>query len=647
MVNQLGKYVPNLSTIVKPLNDLLQKNQVFVWDTPQREAFKEVKRILTTEPVLATFDSNLPTKISADSSSCGLGAGLFQTGKDGVARPVMYASRTLSPAETRYAQIEKEALALTWACERFRDFILGSHITLETDHKPLLQILGTKGLDSLTPRLQKFRIRLMRFSYDIVYTPGKDLATADALSRAPLKLTGKHEDEQEVEACVNFVVEQIPASDNKLRQILHAQQEDVLTGKLKEFVINGWPPKDKLDAELKKYWSVRDELTVHQDLLMRGIRIVIPRKLRQDILEKIHAGHLGITKCRARAQESVWWPGLSTEIAEMIKRCQVCIEDRTDRKEPLIPSEFPSRPWQKVGLDLFKLSGKWYLVLEDFYSRFPEVREMRSLTARESVEICKSFFSRHGVPEEVRSDCGSQFQELDQSEFRRFAKEWGFTHVTSSPRYPQSKGFAESAVKTVKKLLKKNTDPYKALLEYRATPLFNGFSPAELSMGRKVRSILPMDRSRLLPTLVNQETLREREEKRRTTQKEHFDRRHGAREKDEFGVNDDVWIKDLRVWGKIQSKAGTPRSYNVRTPDGVYRRNSSHLVPSPPRVKPEGINAEETLRVPEDAATNPPNEEVSIPTEAPRDDGTSTPIAQRKGKRNVKPPRRLIDELGK
>jgi len=120
--------------------------------------------------------------VSADSSSYGLGAVLNQKQPDGTWRPVAYCSRSLSNTEGRYAQIEKESLALTWACEHFSDYLIGKHFLAETDHKPLVSLLGSKNLEELPIRIQRFRMRLMRFSYTITYVPGKNLVVADTLS---------------------------------------------------------------------------------------------------------------------------------------------------------------------------------------------------------------------------------------------------------------------------------------------------------------------------------------------------------------------------------------------------------------------------------------------------------------------------------
>lgn len=132
-----------------------------------------------------------------------------------------------------------------------------------------------------------------------------------------------------------------------------------------------------------------------------------------------------------------------------------------------MPTPFPDYPWQVVGSDLFELKGEQYLVIVDYFSRFPEVIKMTTTTSAAIITALKSIFSRYGIPEVLRSDNGSQYA---SREFATFAESYGFRHTTSSPRYPQSNGQAERTVKTVKKLLKSSNDRYMALLSYRATP---------------------------------------------------------------------------------------------------------------------------------------------------------------------------------
>ena len=120
----------------------------------------------------ALYDTAVCTKIFADASAYGLGAVLLQQHGDDW-KPVALASRSMTDTEWHYSQIEKEALALIWACERFLDYVLGKHIDLETDNKPLVPLMSTTSLDSLPSLVLRFKLRLMQFSYSICHAAGK------------------------------------------------------------------------------------------------------------------------------------------------------------------------------------------------------------------------------------------------------------------------------------------------------------------------------------------------------------------------------------------------------------------------------------------------------------------------------------------
>ena len=160
MVNQLGKFVPHLAEKTKPIRDLLSTKNEFLWGPTQQDAFENLKKELTSTPVLAHYDPAKKTILSADASSYGLGAVLLQEQENGTRKPVAYASRSMTSTEQRYAQIEKEALATTWACEKFNDFILGKDILIETDHKPLVPLFGSKNLDQLPLAPEKLTPKL-------------------------------------------------------------------------------------------------------------------------------------------------------------------------------------------------------------------------------------------------------------------------------------------------------------------------------------------------------------------------------------------------------------------------------------------------------------------------------------------------------
>ena len=327
---------------------------------------------------MALYDPHSETVVSADASAYGLGAVLIQCQWDGNCRPVAYASRAMTNTEQMYAQIDKEALALTWACERFSGYMIGKHFHLQTDHKPLVPLLRSKHLDELPVRVQRFRMRFMRFTYSIVHVPGKDLCIADTLSRAPLLTSSFNEayHHQEVEMFVNFVVKNLPATERRLSQIMKAQESDEICKQIKMFCQKGWPHHSQIKGTIMKYSPVSTELSIQGGLLMWGSRIVIPPTLLQEILNRLHTGHQGITKCRERARHAVWWPGLNSELEDLIQKCPLCCKERFQQAEPLIPSTFPQLPWQKVGADLCCWKGSTYLLLVDCFSRYIEIAKL-------------------------------------------------------------------------------------------------------------------------------------------------------------------------------------------------------------------------------------------------------------------------------
>ena len=587
MVNQLGKFTPNLAELTQPLRELLSKSRAWIWGPPQAKAFKLVKEELSKPTTLALYDPAAPTKISADASSHGLGAVLLQQ-TDGAWKPVAYASRSMSDTEHRYAQIEKEALATTWACEKFANFILGKHIQIETDHKPLVPLLGIKHLDTLPPRVLRFRLRLDRFNYDIKHVPGKELYTADTLSRAPIAKPTSTESialQELAELCVLGAITTLPASSQRLEMYRRAQLEDPVCQILFGYCRNGWPDKREIDPSVTPYWEAQGELTVGNGMLMLGRRIVVPKALQEETLKKLHEGHQGIVRCRLRAKTAVWWPGLSKQITAFINKCPECARDNTPHREPLIPTSLPDYPWQKVAADLFHLKGLDYLVIVDYYSRYSEVIQLRTTTSQSVVNALKSVFARHGIPEVLRSDNGPQFS---SKEFTEFSQSYQFTHTTSSPHYPASNGQAEQAVQTVKHLLKNAEDPYLALLSYRATPLpWCGRSPAELLMGRNIRSTLPQTTESLTPQWPYLREFKRLDKEFKEKQKADYDRRHRVHDLQAIPDHTDVWVTtdSHRTSGRVVTSAGTPRSYIIETPSGEIRRNRSHLNINPARAE--------------------------------------------------------------
>lgn len=225
MVNYLMTFLPNLAEKTAPLRILLKKGYHWTWSEVQKKAWDSIKEAITSTPILAAFNRNSIIRVAADASSFGLG-GFIEQMMDRQWKPVLFASRPMSPVERRYAQIEKEALALTWICETFSMYLLGNDFELMADHKPLVEILGNKPISDLSARLQSFRMRLACYKYKVTYTQGKTFYTPDFLSRNPLKTADVTEDILEDELFVQSIIESISCSDKKLNEIRAAQGSD-------------------------------------------------------------------------------------------------------------------------------------------------------------------------------------------------------------------------------------------------------------------------------------------------------------------------------------------------------------------------------------------------------------------------------------
>ena len=201
---------------------------------------------------------------------------------------------------------------------------------------------------------------------------------------------------------------------------------------------------------------MRDELTVEDNIILRGDRTLIPESMKPYIKEQIHSAHMGIEKCRLRAQASVFWPGISQDIENYVKNCDTCLRhQRNQPHQPLMPHDVPELPWQTVGADIMTLYGQDHIVLVDYHSKMPLIRRTGSAgqtTTASVVSAISQVFREHGIPERLISDNGTPFF---STEFRAFARKCGFSHDTSSPRYPQSNGLVERNIQTIKNTMVK------------------------------------------------------------------------------------------------------------------------------------------------------------------------------------------------
>ena len=314
MLNYLTKFVSHMATTLKPVTDLLKGNRAWLWGPAQQQAFDSAKKKLSKSPALGFYDPQRQTVVSVDSSSYGLGATTMHMDASGQLIPIAYTSRTMTDAEKKYAQIEKECLATTWACEKFSKYLIGlDRFELQTDHKPLVPLIKTKDIDNVPVCCQRLLIRLMRFNADVFHVPGKEIVIADALSRSPVPHTAEDEEVAEVvTAYVNGVMDNQQITPRRIEALQSATVHDPELQQVISYILNGWP--QSVAEQFQPYQQAQGELSVVDGLVIFNNRIVVPVSQRKDILHKLHETHQGLHKCRQNAQATVWWPGLSKEL---------------------------------------------------------------------------------------------------------------------------------------------------------------------------------------------------------------------------------------------------------------------------------------------------------------------------------------------
>eukprot|EP00731_Ephydatia_muelleri_P001779 Em0001g1779a len=455
LVHYYGKFIPKLSSLLSPLNDLLKEDHQWQWCPRCNQAFVAAKEALSRAPVLVHYDPSLPVRVAGDASASGIGAVISHMFPDGSEHPIAYASRTLSKAECNYAQLEKEALSLIFGIKRFHIFLYGRPFTLVTDHKPLLCILGPKqGIPELAAaRLQRWALVLAAYNYELEFRPTEGHGNADGLSRLPLPQVA-HSD-QEINRLNVAQIEALPVSAD---QVQNNTLRDPILSKVLHYTRNSWPPV--VPDELKAYWIRRNELSVECDCLFWGIRVIIPSLLQPKVKAELHNDHPGVVRMKLLARGHVWWPGLDKELEDLVGGCLECQSHKhTPSVAPLHPWIWPTRPWRRIHVDFAgPFLNKMFLVVVDAHSKWPEVIPMSSTTAVKTIEAMRQLFGTYGIPEQVVSDNGPQFV---ADEFAIFLKQNGVKHIRCAPYHPSSNGIAERFVQTFKTAMKVNKTQQK------------------------------------------------------------------------------------------------------------------------------------------------------------------------------------------
>lgn len=328
----------------------------------------------------------------------------------------------------------------------FHQYAYGVKVNVQSDCKPLETILR-KPLGTAPSRLQRMLLQLQRYDLNVIYTPGKELLIADTLSRATT-----HEQQSQCDIFDKKVIYALEPTEalipETLVQLKFETQNDVILQTLLDIHRQDWPHHRKqVDKKVIQYWPIRDSVSILEGIMFAGDRIILPSKMRSDMLQRLHVAHQGMQHTKALARVHWYWPGMTRDIEKMVEECATCQQFQPrHQREPMISHEIPELPWLKVGADIFEISGQSFLLVVDYFSKYPEVLNIRDKTAHTVINKMKSVFARVGIPKEIVCD----HVPFASQEMRKFATAWGIKLTHSSPGYAQSNGLAERTVKTVK-----------------------------------------------------------------------------------------------------------------------------------------------------------------------------------------------------
>ena len=454
LINYYGKFLPDLATTLAPLYTLLQKKKKWPWGQSQQNAFEQVKKLLKSSRVLVHFNDDLPLVLACDASPYGLRAVLSHRMPNGDERPVGFASRTLTVAEKKYSQLDKEALAIVFGVNKYHQYLYGRKFELKTDHKPLTHIFSPS---KVTPpmasgRIQRWALTLGAYSYMIQHKKGEENSNADALSRLPQP--SRQEDPPQPGEVI-LLMEHLNSTPLTSDKIKEWTTKDPVLSKVKAWVQTGWPDgMTSVQQELQPFVRRKNELSVETGCILWGNRVVIPTRGREQVVTLIHEAHPGISQMKSLARSYFWWPGIDKQLENCVKLCETCqMHQKSSPPSFFHPWSWPNKPWSRVHIDYAgPFLGKMFLMMIDAHTKRMEVHMTTSSTSSTTISLLQKTFAALGLPDVIVSDNGSNFF---SDEFADFLKKNGVKHIRTAPYHPVSNGLAERAVQTFKEGMKK------------------------------------------------------------------------------------------------------------------------------------------------------------------------------------------------
>jgi hypothetical protein len=517
------KFMVNFAHIAAPLSRLTSAKVPWKWMDAEKNSFDSLKAALVTEPILNHFFPNRSIIIDTDASAYAIGAVLSQIDEQGNERVVAYFSRCLSRQEMNYCVTRRELLAILDSLKHWRHYVSGVKVTVRTDHSSLTWLKNFKQPEA---QLARWLERLAEFDMKLEYRKGSSADNADGLSRRPCAADCKYcmnRERKDREANVNL----IDMVDTEY-EWCSEQDKDPTLRTVKQWVINKVVPEWETVAgetpNLKSLWSQIDVLTMKDDVLIRSFilpfgkvieQILIPDHLKFEISQKSHdQGHFGIKRTQEAIALRFFWPKWKADVVKIVASCLHC----NQRKGPHTRAALPlkryqaSEPMQRIAIDMLgplpltESGNKYMIVVTDYFTKWIEAIPVPNQEAATVCEALISFISRFGIPGEIHSDQGRNFEGLL---VKMLCERFSINKTRTSPYRPQSDGQTERFNRTLIAALSKicnhqgNWDKLVPLIcmYYRASVhSATGVTPAMLMLGRELR--LPVDV--VFPPVCNQ-----------------------------------------------------------------------------------------------------------------------------------------------
>lgn len=514
--------------------------KTFTWDTEQDEAFERVKQAIsecTTTQGFFSIDDK--TELYTDASPSALGAVLVQIDESGVKRIISFASKALTETEKRYAQTQREALAIVWACEHYYFYLLGHRFIIKTDAQGVSYIFNrdAKAPKRLLRRAEGWAMRLDSFDYEIEFIKGSEnisdpssrlftgITVEYTESEAPCEIatiTAELEEED-----VNYSKDFMPLSEVSM----HTKGDAELQAVIKALESGIW------DADAKYYERFEEELRVDKGVVVRDGRALIPKTLQMKALNLAHKGHPGISKMKSILRERVWWRLMGKQTEDWVRDCRSCIlNSKGERPVPMERTYLPEAPWDFLAADFCgpyaMYGGLLVIALTDYYSRMIVAGIVRSTDYESTEAYMGETFDLLGNPKALKTDRGTPFNSRN---FEQFCAERGIEHKVSWPLTPQQNGMAEKTMGLVGKAMSmaKDGDYHQALenavrAHNSALHRTTNHVPSDVMFGRRLRRGLPL--ARKANVTINENEFDERDWSEKIKSKVREDKKRHARD---------------------------------------------------------------------------------------------------------------------